>query len=61
MRPTGRALVAATGSAFGTGIGDVEQRALGATSSELASFGEDGSGELFVLSQDQGLFRVTPR
>jgi glucose/arabinose dehydrogenase len=41
--------------------GSVEQHRLGAASSEIASFGEDGSGELFVLSQNRGLFRVTPR
>jgi glucose/arabinose dehydrogenase len=43
------------------GNGDVVQRKLGATSTQIASFGEDSKGELFVLSQDRGLFHVAAR
>jgi glucose/arabinose dehydrogenase len=41
--------------------GDVQQRKLGAKSSAVSSFGQDESGELYLLSQDRGLYRVAPR
>jgi hypothetical protein len=37
------------------------QRKLGATSTQIASFGEDTAGELHVLSQDRGVFRIAAR
>ncbi|MCJ7437261.1 MAG: PQQ-dependent sugar dehydrogenase [Acidimicrobiia bacterium] len=40
------------------GDGNVVQRKLGATSTQVASFGEGTDGELYVLSQDRGLFRI---
>ena len=43
------------------GDGDVVQRKLGAASTQIASFGEDANGELYVLSQDRGLFRIEAR
>ena len=43
------------------GDGDVVQRKLGAASTQIASFGEDTDGELYVLSQDRGLFRIEAR
>jgi glucose/arabinose dehydrogenase len=36
----------------------VAQRDLGVTSDAVASFGEDNDGELYVLSQSQGVFRI---
>ncbi len=36
------------------------ERRLDVETSNIAAFGEDGDGELYVLSQDQGLLRVDP-
>ncbi len=36
------------------------ERLLGVRAENIASFGEDGDGELFVLSQGDGLLRVDP-
>ncbi len=38
----------------------VEQRSLGVSVPELASFGQDGSGELYALSLSGGVFRLAP-
>lgn len=37
-----------------------DHRFLGPQASQIASFGEDASGELYVLSLDGGLFRIDP-
>ncbi len=41
--------------------GTVTQRKLGATADAVTSFGQGGDGELYVLSQSRGLFRIAPR
>ena len=38
----------------------VQHRSLGVTVPELASFGEDGNGELYALSLAGSVFRVAP-
>ncbi len=38
----------------------VEHRSLGVTVPELASFGEDGDGELYALSLEGSVFRLAP-
>jgi glucose/arabinose dehydrogenase len=38
----------------------VAQRDLGIASASIASFGEDNDGELYVLSQSRGIFRIDP-
>jgi glucose/arabinose dehydrogenase len=38
--------------------GKVRTRELGLDLSQVSSFGEDRSGELYVLSQDRGVFRI---
>ena len=35
-------------------------RDLGINASSVSSFGQDGTGELYVLSQTQGLLRIDP-
>jgi len=41
--------------------GEIDQRgALGVELSDIASFGEDDHGELYVLSQSSGLYRIDP-
>ena len=34
---------------------------LGVTSANVSSFGQDNAGELYVLSQSEGVFRIDPR
>ncbi|HYU58898.1 MAG TPA: PQQ-dependent sugar dehydrogenase, partial [Actinomycetota bacterium] len=48
-----RALVQADGAV-------VAQRSLGLSSENIQSFGQDGDGELYVLSAGQGLLRIDP-
>jgi glucose/arabinose dehydrogenase len=40
---------------------DVEQRKLGAEASAVTSFGEGSDGELYLLSRDDGLYRIASR
>jgi glucose/arabinose dehydrogenase len=42
------------------GGGGVSNRSLGVSASSPASFGQDASGELYVLSLSGGLFQLTP-
>jgi glucose/arabinose dehydrogenase len=42
------------------GGGVTAERRLGVSTSNVAAFGEDGDGELYVLSQGEGLLRVDP-
>ena len=46
------------GHVFGLYLGQV--RDLGIATSNLASFGEDAAGELYVLSLSDGVFRIDP-
>ena len=41
--------------------GRVEHVELGSSVQSVTSFGEDASGELYVMSLDGGLFRLDPR
>jgi glucose/arabinose dehydrogenase len=41
------------------GNGDVEHAALGPTLPNISSFGEDANGEMYVLSLDGGVYRLT--
>jgi glucose/arabinose dehydrogenase len=41
--------------------GQVQQQDLGITASNVSSFGQDNAGELYVLSQSAGVFRVVAR
>ena len=43
------------------GDGEAVRRKLGATSTQVSSFGESPDGELYLLSQDRGLYRIAPR
>lgn len=38
----------------------VAQRDLGISSSDISSFGEDADGEIYVISQSEGFFRIDP-
>jgi glucose/arabinose dehydrogenase len=38
----------------------VADRDLGVSASSITSFGQDGAGELYVISQSQGLLRIDP-
>lgn len=42
------------------GSGNVTERDLDVAMSSVSSFGQDANGELYVLSQDKGIFRVVP-
>jgi len=42
------------------GLANGQVRDLGVTQSNLASFGEDAGGELYVLSLSNGVFRIDP-
>jgi hypothetical protein len=46
------------GHVFGFYLGQI--RDLGIAASNLASFGEDSAGELYVLSLSDGVFRIDP-
>ena len=47
--------------ALGLEDGEVaDERVLGASVRNVQSFGEDAAGELYVLSADQGVFRLDP-
>ena len=46
------------GHVFGLAGGQV--RDLGISKGSLSSFGEDASGELYVLSLSDGVFRIDP-
>ncbi len=41
--------------------GHVQQRTIGPELSQVSSFGQDAAGELYVLSLDRGLYRITAR
>ena len=41
--------------------GAVQLRDLDLTASDVSSFGQDNAGELYVLSQSSGVFRVVAR
>ncbi len=38
----------------------VQQRELGVSASSISSFGVDNDGELYVVSQDEGIYRLDP-